>query len=181
MDKGLSSCIDNSELLNLKERLAIVEKALVNSETSDRLTIVEAKIQTSIDLTDDIVGMSGNLLSTIEGRVNNTLVHADMVLEHSDDLVSVYLVIIGFFVALAGMGISWILGKRQEEQIRKSVGHITDKLKKDDEFRKEFIQLIISDENVRENIFFAINEIVTEELGSSRADAKKMGRNLEFE
>lgn len=183
MDNKLSSCISDNELMQLKERLVEVEKLLDNTDANNRLTVVEAKIQASVDLTDDIVGLSGNLLETAEARVNNALLHANMVLEHADNLVDVYLVSIGFLIAIGSIVVTLFLGKKQDEQVKKSIDEITRKLQKDEKFRREFIQLIMEDENIQENLDYEMKEAVKNlvKKNTSKGSTKEFGNDLFFQ
>lgn len=150
-------------LSKIDERIDTLEESLKDIELDeDRIITIEARIQSSIDLTDDIVGTANNLIATTEARIDKTLTNADMVLDHADFLSSTFLVILGLMITVASVIVTWILGRRQEQHIKDAVSKVTERLNKDEEFSSEFIRSLISHEDLRTNVNYSISQIARE-------------------
>lgn len=150
----------NEQLSGIANRIDSVEASVQNiGEYESRLQLIEARVQASIDLTDDIVGNANNIISLTESRIESTLSNADMVLNHADFLSSTFLVILGLIITVASIGVTWVLGRRQEQHMKDAVAKVTDKLSKDDDFRDEFIRSLVSHEDLRQNVNYAIEQI----------------------
>jgi hypothetical protein len=150
----------NEQLLGIANRIDSIEVSVQNiGEYESRLQLIEARVQASIDLTDDIVGNTNNIISLTESRIESTLSNADMVLNHADFLSSTFLVILGLIITVASIVVTWVLGRRQEQHMKDAVAKVTDKLSKDDDFRDEFIRSLVSHEELRQNINYSIEQI----------------------
>lgn len=181
------------ETMKLEEQLGAVESKvdllsskldelkLINADS--RLLTLESRVQTSIDLTDDIVGTANNLIASVDQRVSSTLGQADRVLNNADFMITTWLVIISLVIAVAGIAITWFLGRRQVEYVREAVNKVTAQLKADDEFRKEFINALVNHEGLKENIDYAINQAVkakVEETNAKPDDVQELRDGLDI-
>lgn len=175
-----------NKLKEIEEKISQLKLLHDTAEEHDgRIQTLEARVQASVDLTDDIVGNANNLIATTESRVDKTLSNADMVLEHADFLSSTFLVILGLIVTIGSVAVTWVLGRRQEQHLRDAITRVTDKLSKDGDFKEEFIQSLISHEKLRDNIDYSIKEIarnIVERANSlpSEEDVKSMKDELDF-
>jgi len=161
---------------NLARENLQLKQEIKSLNIDGRLLKVEARIATSIDLTDDIVGNTGNLISYTEARIDQTLEHADMVLESADFMASTFLVSLSLGITIVGFLITTILGKKQNQLLESGVGKITRRLSKDEDFRDEFIRELAKHEELNDNINFAIDKVARErfEEANSRASEEEI-------
>lgn len=160
---------ENDWRLNqLEEKIKSYEGSL--NELQLKLTDLNAKTQATADFSDDLVSSSSTLIESVEARVDKTLEMTDQVLTHADALISTYLVIISILVAVVGTaGSLWIqhrLAKTREEHLKDAVQDLTKKLRKERDFRDEFIHSLVTHQFLSQNINTAIDNAVKERVYS---------------
>lgn len=163
--------VSKLEFDELTKKLEELNLLLEDQKLNDRLQLVETKIQTSIDLTDDIVASTSNLIDVTNSKVEQTLTNADLVLSHASYISSTFLFILGGAITVIGLLITWHIGKKQEQHTRETVGKITKKLSKESEFRDEFISSLMQHDELRQNINFAIEQIAREKIDEANGFA----------
>ncbi|ENM5745100.1 hypothetical protein V9R52_000874 [Vibrio mimicus] len=161
-----------NEVKELKSEYA----QLSDKYTDLNISYVELKARTdaTVDFSDDLVSASSQLISSTEQRVNVTLEHTENVLQHADALVSFYLVVISIAIAIVGaigsIYIQYRTTKSREAHLTDAVKKLTSKLKDDEDFRREFIQSLVTHESLRQNINTAIDSVAKEYAGPKEDD-----------
>ncbi|WP_105170921.1 hypothetical protein [Pseudoalteromonas sp. T1lg24] len=163
--------VSEVEFESLSKKVDELKLLLEDQKLNDRLQIVEAKVQTSIDLTDDVVASTSNLIEVTNSKVEQTLTNADLVLSHASYISSTFLFILGGSITVIGLLITWHIGRKQEQHTRETVSKITKKLSKESDFRDEFISSLMQHDELRQNINFAIEQIAKEKIDEANGSA----------
>lgn len=165
-DTELMVSENGSRLNQLEIKIKTYEKSL--NELHLKVTDLNAKTQATADFSDDLVSSSATLIESVEARVDKTLEMTDQVLTNADALISTYLVIISIVVAVVGTaGSLWIqhrLAKTREEHLKDAVQDLTKKLRKERDFREDFIHSLVTHQFLSENINTAIDNAVKERV-----------------
>ena len=173
--------ISDQTITNTNE-IEIIKDAIDGLDINNRLNILESKLETSLNVTEQLVNSSNNLLATAESRIDTTLATADSVLASAEFISSTFLIFIGLAITVAGIAISWHLGKKQTDHVKEAVDKITDRLNKDEDFKSDFIRVLVSHDSLRENISHAIdqaaNSIKKQHFSSS--EARDLKDELDF-
>ncbi|MFV9657568.1 hypothetical protein ACNFCK_22000 [Pseudomonas sp. NY15366] len=127
-----------------------------------RIGQLEARIQASVDLTDDLVAVAANTVSVTEGRLDKTLHHADVVLDQAYFMVSTFLVIASAVIAMVGVIVTWFLSRHRNQMLKGAIDDIARKIQKDEDFKREFVAALVSHEELRDNINYAIDRVAEE-------------------
>lgn len=162
--EGFKFALQESQIQALQE---------TSNALDSRVLVLESKVQSSIDLTDDLVAIAANTVSVTEARLDKTLDQAEMVLNHADFMVSTFLVVVSFVVALVGLAVTWVLSRRRDAMLKEAINDIAKKIKRDEEFRSDFITALVTHDGLRENINYAIDKIardIREESSSIAAE-----------
>ncbi len=132
----------NETLKSFKE--LVDQNATQINELNGKLNLIDAKVQASVDYTDDLIATA-----------NNVLTHSDTVLTFylgAMSLVSV--IVIALFSA-------WI-NKRKEDHTREAIETFLASFAKDETLQEDVVKRLVSHPNIAENIETAINGIATE-------------------
>lgn len=148
------------DLSTVEEKIFLLQGEGVILES--RVGQLEARVQASVDLTDDLVAIAANTVSVTEGRLDKTLNHADVVLDQAYFMVSTFLVIVTAVAALVGMFVTWFLSRHRDQMLKGAIDDIARRIKGDEEFQREFISALVSHEGLRDNINFAIDKVARE-------------------
>lgn len=127
------------------------------AELEEQISALQIKMQSSIDLTDDLVNTASNSMTAVVNQ-------ADNILSHTDTLISVYLVVLTFILTALGAWITHNLNKKREDYIKDAVDGITSKIKKDDELMNRIIVSLVQDKVITDNIANAIDSTVQQRV-----------------
>ena len=166
MVEKVQKLVDVQEV-NVRERESYLEGQVFSLQKDgvlleSRVGQLEARVQASIDLTDDLVSISANTVAVTEARLDKTLDQADMVLEQAGFMLSTFLVIVSFVVAIVGVVVTWFLSRRRDQMLKEAIDDMAKRIKKDEDFKREFITALVSHDELRDNINYAIDKVVRE-------------------
>ncbi|WP_455294126.1 hypothetical protein [Vibrio parahaemolyticus] len=156
----------NMQLVELKNEVMLLKEQVKtdNIELEKTVSTLEVKVQSTIDFTDDLVGITGNLLSSAEDKMDTTIAAANNVLAQADTLVGTYLVWGSIVIAVISIVITAYLANKREDHVSKAVTDITDKIKTNRDFGADVIASVVGDPSFKENVATSIEKTVREQV-----------------
>lgn len=143
---------------------AIALQAGEAHQLSLRIDKLEARLQTTTDLTDDLLTNANTLVTSVGDRADVTMQQAELVLTEADTLVSVYLVAFSILAGVASVAVTYLLGRKREEHLREAVEQIAESFGSDDGFQQQFIRKLAKNKNIAANIEYAIQQAVQQKV-----------------
>ncbi|MCV6623479.1 MAG: hypothetical protein OIF51_17200 [Cellvibrionaceae bacterium] len=170
---GARDCAGSApeKLKCLQDKLADNQQEISNLRDSttgleDRVALLNSKVQANIDLTDDIVATTSNMIATVESRVSQTLAHSDTVLASAHELIDFYLVVLTVIAGLAGILITYFLNRKQNEHLKKAAELIAYDINQDENFQTELVLAMLKNKRFRMDLLLSIERFAQDSIKS---------------
>lgn len=119
------------------------------------IEVINAKLQASVDLTDDLVGMAGNVLA------------------HADTVLTFYLGGLSLLSVVFATAITWWINKSRDQHIKEAIDKVLNGFAEDVQLQDDFVKKLVAHPNIGKNINTAIDQIYKETLESHKQKLKE--------
>ncbi len=138
------------------------ENKIELDELSRQVFELNVKVQSNIDLSDDLIATASNSINVVEDRVAITLQHTEQVLASAHELIDFYLIVFTLIAGFLGLAITYFLGKKQNDHLDRAAARIAININEDENFKNELVMKLLKNEAFRNDIFVTMKKYISD-------------------
>lgn len=141
------------------------------NELAGRVRDLEARVQASTDLTDDLIAQANTVVTAVGDIAEKSMQESGLVVSGLDLKIGIYLAVGAVLTAVISTLVAVHYGKDKADVMEKAIGEFTKKVSEDEGFRHEFVSQVVKHPNLRTNLQEAIDVAAADIARSSSASS----------